>query len=69
MLPSLTAIYLERAGRITDESVARLAAGCTGLALLDLGWCEIGDLALEALAAHCAGLHTLNLAYCEGDGR
>ena len=63
--PSLTAIYLERAGRITDESVARLAAGCTGLALLDLGWCEIGDLALEALAAHCAGLHTLNLAYCE----
>jgi hypothetical protein len=48
--PSLTALYLERAGRVHNESVRALAAGCRSLRVLDLGWCDVGDEALEALA-------------------
>ena len=63
--PSLTALYLERAGRVQDECVAALALGCPHLEVLDLGWCEIGDAALAALAHHCPDLRVLNLAYCD----
>eukprot|EP00326_Haptolina_ericina_P041811 CAMPEP_0181240300 /NCGR_PEP_ID=MMETSP1096-20121128/40444_1 /TAXON_ID=156174 ORGANISM="Chrysochromulina ericina, Strain CCMP281" /NCGR_SAMPLE_ID=MMETSP1096 /ASSEMBLY_ACC=CAM_ASM_000453 /LENGTH=221 /DNA_ID=CAMNT_0023336155 /DNA_START=63 /DNA_END=728 /DNA_ORIENTATION=- len=38
--PHLTALYLERAGRISDECITALAAGCPKLCTLDLGWCE-----------------------------
>ena len=61
--PRLTAFYLERAGRVTDVAVKSLAEGCRELAVLDLGWCEIGDGALAALSSSC--LHTVSLAYCE----
>ena len=49
--PSLTALYLERAGRIYDDCVVALSKGCPRLRILDLGWCEVGDPALYALAA------------------
>ena len=63
--PKLTAFYLERAGRVTDASVKALAEGCKDLAVLDLGWCEVGDVALIALSSSCPLLHTVSLAYCE----
>ena len=42
-----------------------LAEGCPNLRTLDLGWCEVGNEALDALAFCCPELATISLAYCE----
>lgn len=60
--PHLTALYLERAGRISDECVHALAAGCSSLRTLDLGWCEVGDSALEALSRGCPLLQECSMS-------
>jgi hypothetical protein len=63
--PRMRALYLERAGRIADEAVIALATYCSGLEILDLGWCDITDASLDALSERCAGLTCLNLGYCD----
>ena len=63
--PRLRCFYLERAGRVDTNAVVTLSEGCPLLSTLDLGWCEIGDQALEALASACPHLSTVSLAYCD----
>ena len=45
--------------QVNNAAVAILAAGCRSLQSLDLGWCEVGDEALQALARHCPHLATV----------
>ena len=48
-----------RSGRVNNSAIAALAHGCAGLCSIDIGWCEVGDEALEELAHSCPELTTV----------